>query len=158
MREGFVVVRGVVLVQKTKILMQLQRLVPLSEDALQRFTPSKRAHFRGKMSKQFLYNVRVDVDTISNRDRMAQTIYRKYGQGHYNVLFWSKKGNSYGCSPVKRAEIKVFAKVMPSGMIDPDECTFEWVVHSKPTNSNPSGRVDKMYMFRGWFWRGDDDA
>lgn len=125
---------------------------------IQNFSPKNRRHFSKQKTKKFLpqikdqnnKNKKFDPRLFDTKIKMAHFIYYHYGEGHYNICFYSKKKNRFGVSPVKRGEIIIHSNHDVNGDIDPDNCTFEWITHDKDGH-----RVDEMYRLRSW-WMEDD--
>lgn len=157
--------------------MQLQKLEEMKDDSKQHFSIRVRQDMTTQTTKKFVKKAenKVEWELINSQKKMAKYIYSKYGEGHWGVFFRSGKKDVYSNSKfkvqnpkkyvqsfiykpkyisklVKRAELIIYAKYHPNGVVDKDNFTFKWITHDDPTKKNKSGRKDKMYMFKKMGW------
>lgn len=113
------------------------------------FRNSDKHPFAKEDVKPFSRTVVAKTEDINTKQGLCDFVYREFGDGHFNILFFSHKKNKFHVSACKKAEVYISpAKYIDDygkEQISMDKCNItRWVTYSK------KGRVDRMYRMAWW--------
>jgi len=152
---------------KTHVKIQCQQIMPMKYRSYMQWNRYLRHHI-DRTTKKFTKAIRVDVNSIEDRECLSKVIKENFGYGTFNVMFWSRyvknkkfkynfkcKGNL--CPYLKNCRIKNKKKdginCKTNSRFIPNWSPRATIIIKKSNNKKGytyDYTMNKMYYF--WFW------
>ncbi len=163
---------------KTQIKIQVQYIKPIRQNSWKNI-PQQFHKMSDGLTKKFSHTIKVNVEDISNKDKLAYVIMKWFGYGTMNILFYNRYCKSSKYNPNFRCLVQ---RGKQCKFKDNGKCKGLWKRHKKGFSCSKNRRIrpnwskrakitiypketyddidyeykwhkrdDRMYYF--WFWK-----